>query len=275
MIDKNVDDITSNISQNPVKNSESTSENIHKYGNEATLQSSYKDLQENNLSLPQLIILYGPPGCGKGTQASLLSQKLGYEFLDWGHSFREFAAQFKDSQDLTQKKIAQRVNQSLVTGEAILTEDLLFIIGKKITDLIQSGKKVIMDKPGSLPPEATWISQLIKQKNISTIFIHLPVDIEESLTRVLHRYYVPGQSFPYPSKEEAAKNCPAGVEPVMRKEDQDAEITKTRYFNLYQKHRDEILKIYQQEQHSKMVEINAKGSIDKIHKIILNTLYFV
>jgi len=221
-------------------------------------------------AFPQLIILYGPPGCGKGTQANLLSEQFGLEFLDWGHAFRQFAATYKDDSASIHSTMANRVNHALTTGEAILTDDLLFIIGKRIVDLIHSGKNVIMDKPGALPPESQWISSMLKQENIDSAFIHLPLDIEDSVARILHRYYVPSDQHPYPSYEDALKHCPPGVQPMMRKEDQDEATTRTRYVNLYGKHASEILEIYRSKNHIRMCEVDAKQSIDKVHQIILN-----
>lgn len=41
--------------------------------------------------LPKIITISGLPGCGKSTTAKLLSEKLGYEYLDTGNIFRNLA----------------------------------------------------------------------------------------------------------------------------------------------------------------------------------------
>jgi len=223
------------------------------------------------IQLPQLVILYGPPGSGKGTQATLLADKHGYQFLDWGHAFRQFAQQFRHDANNQHYQRACQVHDALTHGLPILTEDLLFIIGKQITDLISSGKKVVMDKPGSLPPESEWISSMIQDQNIDCTFVHLPLDIEVSVARILHRYYVPGSKFPYPSRQAALQDCSPGVEPIMRSDDADQEVTRNRYFNLYGQHQQEIRQIYQSK-NIRMVEVNAQAEVDDVHTAIVQAL---
>jgi adenylate kinase len=218
---------------------------------------------------PQLIILYGPPGSGKGTQAKILEQELGYTFLDFGQCFRDFA---KVNYELTNpdKKRAIRVNELLVSGKPILTEDFFYILKDKIEYNIRNNIKFIIDKPGSLIEEAKWFNMIIKKNKIETLFIHLTLDNAEALDRITHRWYLPSNPTPYPSKEDAIKNAINNEEPYQRKEDQSDTISSQRIINMYSQH--EVIINEYKKNGIPIHNINADQSIENVKKDIQNLL---
>lgn len=227
---------------------------------------------------PQLIILYGPPGSGKGTQANILSKEFGYTFVDFGQSFRNFVKEnlnkeIQNSLDHglsnvnpTLDQRALRVKQMLETGQAILTEDFYFIIESKINEYIDSKTLFIIDKPGSLNDEAQWLSSLVINKSVSNIFINLVVPMSVSVDRISHRFYIPSSSEPFLSYQQAMENSKAGEIPYQRPEDENRDITLKRIDNLYG-HSDEILLIYKSKG-IKVINIDATGSIEEVNLLI-------
>lgn len=219
--------------------------------------------------LPQLIILYGPPGSGKGTQANLLKTNLGYEFLDFGQSFRDFV-KLNINENNSEQKRAKRVNEALIGGFPILTEDFFYILKDKILLLINSKKKFIIDKPGSLIEEATWLEQLIKEYNIPSKFIHLTLPIKDALNRITHRWYIPNNPNPFPSYSDALHHVSNGLKPFQRSDDESESISTKRIENIYGKFND-ILNIYK---NGGMVinDLPANDSIENIYYKILNII---
>ncbi|GAB4144883.1 MAG: adenylate kinase [Patescibacteria group bacterium] len=226
------------------------------------------DLSLNQL--PKVIMFYGPPGSGKGTQANLIKDKYNIKFLDFGASFREFVAEHKDNADDPEQERAQRVYDYLMKGP-ILTEDLQYIIGKIIVDGVSGAGNFVMDKCGVLPEESEWLSDLLKNNQISSVLFHLPLDVAKSVERINHRYYVPGNKVPFGSYEEALKHCPEGIEPI-RREGEDESHTLQRYDTMYRNNRDEILDIYRRKGHTPVIDINASLSIDEVHQQVINNL---
>lgn len=228
------------------------------------------ELDLNNF--PQVIMFYGPPGSGKGTQASLLKEKFGFHFLDWGHEFRSFSASHLPDKSDPEYWRAKRVQEYMLEGLPILTEDLQYIIGQAIVDgVLKRSDNFVMDKCGVKIGEAEWLSGLLLNNRIPSILFHLPLTLEQAIERINNRFYVPGDKKPYGSYEEAARNCPEGVAPLKRK-DEDRQTTMARYDSLYRIHHLEILETYKIKEFTKVIDIDATLSVEDVHIKILNYL---
>lgn len=223
-------------------------------------------------NFPQVIMFYGPPGSGKGTQASYLKEKFGFRFLDWGHEFRHFSHAHIDDKNDPEFWRAKRVHEYMMEGLPIQTEDLQYIIGQAITDGVLSHKdNFVMDKCGVKIGEAQWLSNLLLQNKIPSVLFHLPLSLELAIDRISNRYHVPGDKKPYNSYEDALKHCPEGVLPLKRK-DEDRQTTMARYDSLYRIHHLEILETYRQTNFTKVIDIDASISALEVHHKILEVL---
>ncbi len=218
---------------------------------------------------PQLIILYGPPGSGKGTQAKILEQVLGYTFLDFGQCFRDFAAIDYSPTHIDYKR-ACRVKELLITGKPILTEDFFYILKDKIEYYINENINFIIDKPGSLIEEAKWFCSIIKQYNIKPLFIHLTLDNLQALERITHRWYLPSNPTPFISKQAATEHATKNEIPYQRPEDQSSTISARRISNMYSDHQ-HILNEYIKNNIT-INSIKADGTIEEVTKAIHNLL---
>jgi len=225
--------------------------------------------------LPKMIMFYGPPGSGKGVQTDLLMEKFNLTPISWGESFRNFAAKYADDPSSPHYTRANRVRDLLLQGLPILTEDMMFILQDKIiTTLEDPNTTVIMDKPGSLPPEAQWISDFLVQRQIPNCLIHLKIPFEVSVQRVTSRFYVPSdpREIPYNSYREAKSKCKEGEEPIRRQDDSNLEVIKHRYYDLYLANCEQVMAIYRQNGLTKILEIDAQQPIEDNFQQILTFL---
>jgi adenylate kinase len=227
------------------------------------------------IHLPKLLMFYGPPGSGKGVQTDLLTAKFDFQVISWGESFREFVQKHADDSTSSDQWRAQRVRECMLDGSAILTEDMMYILEEKIThNLENSDKPIIMDKPGSLPPEAQWLSDFLAGKNISNCLIHFTLSYELAVQRIVSRFYVPSdpKEISYPSYEVAKENCQPGEEPIQREDDGRLESVRHRYYDLYEANRDQVLDTYQSNGFTKILEIEADDTVENIHETIVEFL---
>jgi adenylate kinase family enzyme len=207
--------------------------------------------------LPQVIILYGPPNAGKGTQSDFLKSKFPERYhLDFGSELRAFVLrnigdmkQTIESVNPNSKEediiVARRVKEDMIQSNPAKSEDLKYIIESAIVDCVARGQDMIIEGPGRLIEEAKWLSSFLDSKQVSVCIFHLHVALEEVLERASKRYYVPNINKPFISFEEAKKECQEGIEPYKRAEDMDQEGTKKRYFEMYSKNFALITSIYQ------------------------------
>ena len=89
-----------------------------------------------NYTKPFVVTIDGPAGSGKGTISKLVSQALGFHYLDSGAIYRIIAFKTK-----TKNLVSNQINEilKLIDGLSInFTDEKTFLGGKDITDLIRS-----------------------------------------------------------------------------------------------------------------------------------------
>lgn len=236
-------------------------------------------MPENNTNLPQVIILYGPPAAGKGTQAHFLKQKLpDYYHLDFGTELRKYVSDILGNYNSAENQInpkasqesierAKRMKHDLPLGP-VKTADLRFVVEKSFTDNISAGKGMIVEGPGRLVEEAIWLSDFFNKNSVSVCIFHLHLDLEIALLRTTTRYYLPSTSKPFKSYNEALKEALEGEKPYQRKDDTDAQSFKKRYKTLYSENFAKIISIYQLHAGCTVLTLDGNQPIEKVSKDI-------
>jgi len=220
-----------------------------------------------------VIILYGPPAAGKGTQTEFLKKKLpNYFHIDFGTEIRNFIKINKelDENDFNYK-LACKMELLMQTGP-VEFEDLKYVVEKKIIEAVKDGKGLIIEGPGRQIMEAHWLSKFLNENGLSVAIFHLHLNLEDIIKRVKTRFYAPNNNYPFSSYADALKACKNGEIPYQRKEDTDVEKTISRYRNLYKKSFAKILFIYQLEAKAEIFAIDASESIEIVRDSIFNIL---
>ena len=226
-------------------------------------------------NLPQVIILYGPPAAGKGTQALKLKQLLPeYYHLDFGTELRKFISDnlgeyngdketISENADPEVIEIARRLREETPKGPA-RTEDLRFVVEKAITDNISAGKGMIIEGPGRLVEEAQWLSKFFADNHVTVAIFHLHLDLDEAIKRAVSRYYTPSSKQPFSTYEQAKAFCAPGEEPFQRQGDTDSHAIKNRFKTMYSDHYAEIISIYQLNAKALVLTLNADKPVDVV-----------
>src|SRR3989338_3041665 len=184
----------------------------------------------------QIIILFGPPGAGKGTQAELLSDKLGYYHFE---SSKIIEATFKnESKDKvftiegTDYKVGDEIKK-WESGNLNSPPFVVFLMTEKIKDLAEDGKSIIFSgSPRTVyeaEKEIPLLIQLYGKENIK--FVLLEISAETTIFRNSHRRICEliRHSILFNEETEKLANCPLdGSKLVRRKGLDDHETIKNR-----------------------------------------------
>ena len=125
------------------------------------------------------LILLGPPGAGKGTQAKVLVEKRGLPQLSTGDMLR---AAVKAGTPLGKK-----VDALLTKGELVPDEIVIDIIGERYDEPDCAHGAVFDGFPRTIPQAEALDSMLAKRGKTIDLVLELKVDDKELLKRVEQR----------------------------------------------------------------------------------------
>jgi adenylate kinase len=115
------------------------------------------------------ILLFGPPGAGKGTQSALLVEKMGYQHISTGDLFR---AAIKN-----QTALGQQAKSYIDKGQLVPDSITIGMVDEKLKTL--EGRKFILDGFPRTVPQADALKDLLDKtgtKIEKAIFLEVPRD---------------------------------------------------------------------------------------------------
>ncbi len=233
---------------------------------------------KNSKSKKLVIILLGPPGSGKGTQAELLAEKLDLYYLETSKILEEAFNKSKKGEfiKISGKKYFFSREENLWKKGILCTPSFVsYLVKRKIKKL--GGKNeslVIAGSPRTLYEGKTIIPLLEKlygKRNIRIILIQ--VSAKESIFRNSHRRICELMRHPilYSKETKKLKFCPLdGSKLIRRKGLDDPKTIKIRL----KEYREKTLPLvkYLEERRLKVKKINGESSVSKIFERILKTL---
>ncbi len=124
------------------------------------------------------LILFGPPGSGKGTQAALLRERLGLAHISTGEILR---ARIASGDTLGRRAAAYMNSGALVPDE---------MVNRIVEDRIQhpdSTRGFILDGYPRTVAQAKLLDQMLKSREIRRVVVHLRVSYNEVIARLSAR----------------------------------------------------------------------------------------
>jgi len=215
-----------------------------------------------NAQHPLYLILLGPPGSGKGTQAHQLSKELNIPHISTGDLFRD---NIKNQTELGKKAKSFMDQGKLVPDEIVL--DMLFdrIAGADCID------GFLLDGfPRTVPQAETF--ENLRPKNGNLVIINLMVPDEVILKRTAGRLtckqcgHVHNKYFLPPKEEGVCDKC--GCQLWQRPDDQ-AEIVQERLKN-YHAHTKPLIAHYTAQ--GQLSNINGDAASQEVHAQLINII---
>ncbi|MEP5488063.1 MAG: adenylate kinase [Parasphingorhabdus sp.] len=207
------------------------------------------------------IILLGPPGAGKGTQASRLEDEHGMVQLSTGDMLR---AAVKAG-----TKVGMKAKALMDAGELVPDEVVSGIIGDKLDEL-GAEKGVIFDGYPRTAAQAASLDEILTARNRALAYvIELAADEDALVERIVGRFTCGNcgegyhDTFKQPVKEGVCDAC--GESQFKRRPDDNEETVRTRMTE-YRAKTAPILPIY--EARGIVRKVNGMGSMAEVNDAI-------
>ena len=202
------------------------------------------------------LIFLGPPGSGKGTQASMLAGELGLSHISMGDILRQ---EIKQATEVGKEASSFLKNGLLVPDDVVNKIALKAVKGS-------SEKGFLLDGYPRTEYQAEFLSKSLKIDKV----VYIDVPKEDIVKRLSGRMVCKGCSAVYHVKNKPAKKagvCDAcGGELYVRNDDKEETILKR--FEVYAKETEPLIKYYS----DKLVKIDGTGSLEDVYSSIKRSL---
>ena len=201
----------------------------------------------------------GPPGAGKGTQASALAERFGMAHLSSGDIFR---AEKAGGSDLG-RKLAEYMSAGQLVPDAMVVE----IMAKAITGADASAGLMLDGFPRTVPQAEALDTQLAKAKKPLDGVVVITCDDEAIVERITGRRSCPKCGRIYhvkylaPRQAGVCDDC-AGAELVQRADDKE-DVVRDR-LRAYRAQTKPVIGYYRSRGEVRVVEVDGNGSPDQV-----------
>lgn len=210
------------------------------------------------------LILLGPPGAGKGTQAKLLAEKFNIQQISTGDILRQ-AVKNKTKMGLKAK--------SYMDQGKLVPDNVVIGIIKDRLDNADCSKGFILDGFPRTIQQAESLSQALKQMEIDIDYlIDIEIDFNYLIQRLTGRWTCRecGEGYHKMSNPPKKKGVCDKCDGELYQRDDDKEDTIQKRFEVYRKETEPLKDYYQK--NGKLNAIKGDGGIQEIFSRITNLI---
>ena len=210
------------------------------------------------------IVLLGPPGVGKGTQAKILSEKTGLAHISSGDLFRE---------NLKNQTELGKLAQTYMTKGELVPDDVTIAMIRERLSRPDSESGAILDGFPRTPAQAEALDAMLQEfgGHVDSVpFITAEEDV--LVERLGGRWTCRAEGHVFnektnPPKED--KKCDFDGSELYQRDDDKADTVKRR-IEVYFKQTSPLIAYYRD--HGKLIEIDGTQSIDQVTEDLLGAV---
>ena len=209
------------------------------------------------------IILFGPPGVGKGTQAKLLVEEFHCPHISTGDLLREAVK--------NQTPLGTKAKSFMDAGNLVPDEVVIGLI-EEVLHSEEAAESFILDGFPRTLPQAQALDALFERLGVELdCVISFDVDPEEIIRRLDRRRMCRqcGHIYPLDQLKDAARCRKCGGELFQR--DDDKPETVRRRLQVYQQQTRPLIDYYRQTE--RLMSIDGMQEVGFVHKLLLEVLY--
>lgn len=214
------------------------------------------------------IIVLGAPGAGKGTQASIIAQKLELKKFSTGDMLRAEVA--------SGSELGNKVQNIMNSGELVSDEIMIGVIVEQISSLDDS-KGFILDGFPRTIAQAVNLDKILEEKECKVdCVLAFDVDFDVLVERLAGRIYCKDcgttfhEVFSPPKQGGICDNC--GSVNLVRRDDDKREVVTAR-LNKYLEMTEPLINYYQDKKN--LIIVNGDNDVAKVTQEILKKIELI
>jgi adenylate kinase len=214
--------------------------------------------------MPRYIVLLGPPGAGKGTQAKLLIEKTGLVHISSGDIFRE---NIKNQTELGQ------LAQTFINKGELVPDDVTIAMIKERFSRPDCAQGAILDGFPRTKAQAEALERMLEGFDGQVDLVPFITASEEVLVeRLGGRWSCRSQGHVYHEKFNPPKKsgiCDLDGSELYQREDDKAETVKRRIL-VYMKDTSPLIAFYTRQ--GKLIKIDGAQPIEQVTEVLVDAL---
>lgn len=209
------------------------------------------------------IILLGPPGSGKGTQAELLSKQFLMRHLSTGELLRQAI--------LNNTSLGIQAKAAIEAGQLVSDDIIINLVKDEIVKLKNNTKGLILD---GFPRNLFQAQMLDAEGILLDWIIYLKVSDQTIIHRLTGRRYHPASGRVYhveynPPKSEGVDDITR--EPLIIRTDDQEDIIRQR-LSIYHQNTEKIINWYKTRNSEKFIEIDGTATFNQIFQKLIELI---
>jgi adenylate kinase len=214
--------------------------------------------------MPSFIVLLGPPGVGKGTQAKILSERTGLAHISSGDLFRE---------NLKNQTELGKLAQTYMTKGELVPDDVTIAMIRERLARPDSESGAILDGFPRTPAQAEALEAMLQDFRGSVDAVPFITANEDVLIeRLGDRWTCRANSHIFNARSNPPKvagRCDFDGSELYQRDDDKAETVKRR-IQVYLNQTSPLISHYRQQ--GKLIEIDGTRSIEQVTQALMDAL---